>query len=65
MQKLAEYWSERSISQKALIAAAFVLTFLAVAGFAWVANRPSMALLYAGLDPARAGEVMAELEDDE
>ncbi|KGJ19677.1 flagellar MS-ring protein [Paracoccus sanguinis] len=62
MQKLAEYWSERSTSQKALIAAAFVLTFLAVAGFAWVANRPSMALLYAGLDPARAGEVMAELD---
>ena len=62
MQKLAEYWSERSTSQKTLVAAAFVLTFLAVAGFAWVANRPSMALLYAGLDPARAGEVMAELD---
>jgi len=62
MQKLAEYWRERSSSQKQLIAAAFLLTFLAVAGFAWLANRAPMALLYSGLDPARAGEVMAELD---
>lgn len=62
MQKLAEYWSERSSSQKQLIAAAFLLTFLAVGAFAWLANRTPMALLYSGLDPARAGEVMAELD---
>lgn len=62
MQKLAEYWGERSSSQKQLIAAAFLLTFLAVGAFAWAANRTPMALLYSGLDPARAGEVMAELD---
>lgn len=62
MQKLVEYWAERSGSQKALILAAFVVTFLSVAGFAWLANRTPMALLYSGLDPARAGEVMAELD---
>ena len=62
MQKLAEYWNERSGSQKQLIVAAFLVTFLAVSGFAWLANRTPMALLYGGLDPARAGEVMAELD---
>ncbi|MDO5369702.1 flagellar basal-body MS-ring/collar protein FliF [Paracoccus sp. (in: a-proteobacteria)] len=62
MQKLAEYWGERSSSQKQLIAAAFLLTFLAVGAFALLANRTPMALLYSGLDPARAGEVMAELD---
>lgn len=62
MQKLAEYWGERSSSQKQLIVAAFLLTFLAVGAFALLANRTPMALLYSGLDPARAGEVMAELD---
>ncbi|MBB1490310.1 flagellar M-ring protein FliF [Paracoccus sp. MC1854] len=62
MQKLAEYWGERSSSQKQLIAAAFLLTFLAVGAFALLANRTPMALLYSGLDLARAGEVMAELD---
>ena len=62
MQKLAEYWNERSSSQKQLIVAAFVTTFMVVSGFAWLANRTPMALLYGGLDSARAGEVMAELD---
>ncbi len=35
---------------------------MAIAGFAWVANRPSMSLLYGGLDPAQAGEVVAGIE---
>ena len=62
MQKLAEYWNERSSSQKQLIVAAFVTTFMVVSGFAWLANQTPMALLYGGLDSARAGEVMAELD---
>lgn len=62
MQKLTEYWNDRSSSQKQLIAAAFLLTFLAVSAFSWLASRTPMALLYGGLDSARAGEVMAELD---
>ena len=62
MQKLVEYWSDRTAAQKRLIVAAFAATFLAVTAFAWLANRTPMALLYSGLDPARAGEVMSELE---
>ena len=62
MNKLVEYWKERSGGQKGLILAAFAATFLAVAGFAWLANRTPMAMLYSGLDSSRAGEVMAELD---
>ena len=62
MQKLQDYWTERSSQQKAVLVAAFLTTFLAIAGFAWVANRPSMSLLYGGLDSAQAGEVVAGIE---
>ncbi|HRO13928.1 MAG TPA: flagellar basal-body MS-ring/collar protein FliF [Paracoccus sp. (in: a-proteobacteria)] len=62
MQKLAEYWNDRSAGQKRVLVLAFLTSFLAIAGFAWLANRTPMALLYSGLDPARAGEVMAELD---
>lgn len=62
MQKLQDYWTERSLRQKAVLIAAFLTTFLMIAGFAWIANRPSMSLLYGGLDPAQAGEVVAGIE---
>ena len=62
MQKLQDYWNERSSQQKAILVAAFLTTFLAIAGFAWVANRPALSLLYGGLDPAQAGEVVAGIE---
>ncbi|WP_280522753.1 flagellar basal-body MS-ring/collar protein FliF [Paracoccus sediminis] len=59
---MQDYWTERSSQQKAVLMAAFVTTFLAIAGFSWVANRPSMGLLYGGLDSAQAGEVVAGIE---
>lgn len=62
LQKLQDYWKERSSQQKTILAAAFVATFLAVIAFGWLANRPNMALLYGGLDPAQAGEVIAGIE---
>ncbi|WP_207100020.1 flagellar basal-body MS-ring/collar protein FliF [Paracoccus shandongensis] len=62
LQKLQDYWIERSSQQKAILVAAFLTTFLAIAGFAWVANRPAMSLLYGGLDSAQAGEVVAGIE---
>lgn len=62
MQKLQDYWKERSSQQKTILAAAFVATFVMVALFGWLASRPSMALLYGGLDPAHAGEVIAGIE---
>lgn len=62
MQKLQDYWNERSSQQKIILAAAFLATFLAIAGFGWLANRPSMAMIYGGLDPAQSGEVIAGIE---
>lgn len=62
MQKLQDYWNERSSQQKIILAAAFLATFLAIAGFGWLASRPSMAMLYGGLDPAQSGEVIAGIE---
>ena len=62
MQKLRDYWGARSRAQQLTLAAAFALSFLAVAGFAWVANRAPMSLLYGGLQAGDAGEIMAEIE---
>ena len=62
VQKLKDYWQARSLRQRALLAGAFAATFLAVAGFALLAGRQPMALLYGGLDPAQAGAIMAELD---
>lgn len=62
MQKLQDYWNERSSQQKLVMVAAFLATFLAITGFAMLASRPSMALLYAGLDPEHAGDVVAGVE---
>ena len=62
MQKLQDYWNERSSQQKAILIGAFLATFLAIFTFAWLANRPSMSMIYGGLDAAQAGDVVAGLE---
>lgn len=62
MQKLQDYWADRTTQQKLTIGAAFLLTFLLVIGFSVMVSRPTMALLYGGLDPAEAGEVVAGIE---
>lgn len=62
MQKLQDYWNERTARQKLFLAGAFLTTFLAIAGFTWLASRPGMALIYGGLDPAQSGEVIAGIE---
>lgn len=62
LQKLQDYWNERSSQQRMILGAAFLGTFLVIAGFGWLASRPSMALIYGGLDSAQAGEVIAGIE---
>lgn len=62
MLKLQDYWRERSAKQRAILAAAFLLTFGAIAGLSWLSSRPTMALLYAGGDPQQSGTVMAAVE---
>lgn len=62
LQKLQDYWNERSSQQRMILGAAFLGTFLVIAGFSWMASRPSMILIYGGLDSAQAGEVVAGIE---
>ena len=61
MQKLQDYWNERSSQQKIILAAAFLATFLVIAGFGWMASRPGMSMIYGGLDSAQAGDRIAVL----
>lgn len=62
MQKLQDYWGERNSQQKIVLVAAFLVTFISVGAFAWLAQRPNMALLYGGINSTRAGEVIAGVE---
>ena len=62
MQKLQDYWNERTSAQRMILGGAFLAAFLVIAGFGWFASRTSMALIYGGLDSAQAGEVIAGIE---
>ena len=62
MNQLIETWRALDLRRRAVLLAAVGLTFLAVFSLAQIATRPGMALLYSGLDPAAAGEVVGALE---
>lgn len=55
-------WEAMEPRKRGIAAIAAVLTFLAVIGLARVSTSPSMALLYAGLDPSSAGQIVTQLE---
>jgi flagellar M-ring protein FliF len=61
VSQLLSFWSALDPRRRVLVVVATVLTFAAVLGVARLASSPSWALLYAGLDPAAAGEVVAAL----
>ncbi|AGT07446.1 llagellar M-ring protein FliF [Paracoccus aminophilus JCM 7686] len=46
------------------MAGAFIATFLGVIAFAWYAARPSMALLYSGLEPQQSGVIISAIEKE-
>lgn len=62
MQKLLEFWNERSSRQKVTLGWVFLAAFLTVSAFSWIASRPSMSVLYSGLDSSAAGEVIAGID---
>lgn len=62
MQQFISLWQALDPRKRIIVAGATVAMFLAVYALAGVATKPSMALLYAGLDGARAGEVLAALD---
>lgn len=62
MQNLIALWSSFDARRRIVIIGATLAVFLAVIGLARMAGTPGMGLLYAGLDGAAAGEVVAALD---
>ena len=64
MQNIVSVWSGLDFRRRAVIVLATVAMFVAVLGLSRIATAPQMALLYSGLDPAAAGDVVAALEQE-
>ncbi|MCB1355962.1 MAG: flagellar M-ring protein FliF [Maritimibacter sp.] len=62
MQQLNAVWSGLDLRKRIIVIGATLAVFAAVLGLARMAAQPSMALLYAGLEPGPAGEVIEALE---
>ncbi len=62
LQNLLTIWSTLDARRRIIIVGATVAMFAAVLSLSRMANSPSMALLYAGLDQAAAGGVVAALD---
>lgn len=62
MQQMLSFWSVLDMRRRIVIVAATLAMFVAVLALARVASTPSMSLLYAGLEPAAAGEVVRALD---
>lgn len=62
MRDLTAVWQALEPRRRIIVVLATLAMFAAVLALGKLATRPSMALLYAGLDEARAGEVLAALD---
>lgn len=62
MQQFAAVWHALDPRRRLIIGAATLAMFALVLGMASMASKPSMSLLYAGLEGARAGDVVTALE---
>jgi flagellar M-ring protein FliF len=62
LQNVIAIWTSLDLRRRIIIVGATVAMFAAVLALSRMAGRPEMGLLYAGLDPAAAGEVVAVLD---
>lgn len=62
MQNLVQIWQSLDLRKQIVVAGATLMVFLAILGLSRMAAAPNMTLLYAGLTPAAAGEVVAALD---
>jgi len=62
VQQILSVWSSLNARRRLVVVGATLLMFLAVLGLSRMASQPSFSLLYSGLEPAAAGEVVAALE---
>lgn len=62
MQNLISIWTSLDLRRRIIILGATLAMFAAVLALSRMAGRPEMGLLYAGLEPSAAGEVVAALD---
>lgn len=62
LEQLIDFWTRLSLNRKIVVLAATIGMFFAILALTRVVSAPSMSLLYAGLDPSTAGEVVSSLE---
>ena len=62
MQQLLSVWTRLSPQRRLIVVGATLAVFVAVLALARIAAQPGMALLYAGLEPSSAGELVQALE---
>ena len=65
MGNLLSLWVTLDLRRRILLVSATLGVFLAVLGIAFAASRKDMALLYAGLDPSAAAQIVAALEQSQ
>lgn len=62
MQNVIATWSALDLRRRVVIVGATIAMFAAILALGRVAGRTEMALLYAGLEPASAGEIVTALD---
>lgn len=62
LQQLVAQWKALAPRRRWVVGGATLLVFLAILALSGMAAKPRMALLYAGLEPAQAGQVVSALE---
>ncbi len=62
VESILSLWRSLDMRKRVIILGATVAVFFAVLGLSRLANTPTMALLYAGLESSAAGDVVAALE---
>ena len=62
MQQILSVWSTLDNRRRMIVLGATIAMFAAILGLSRMASQPTLSLLYAGLEPAIAGDVVAALE---
>ena len=55
-------WSRMTVQQRVVVVLATIAMLVAFAGIARLASKPTMSLLFSGLEPAAAGDIVASLD---
>ena len=62
MQNVIDLWTNMDMRRRIIVIGATLAMFAAVLGLSRMAAQPEMVLLYAGLEPGAAGDVIAALD---